>query len=77
MIQIINYAPLWETMKSKNITTYALREKHNINSATIYRMKNSRAVSLNTLDDLCHILDCEIEDIIKHVKEDKGPGLNQ
>ena len=56
-------------MKRKSVTTYALREKHNINPATIYRMKNSRAVSFNTLDDLCKILNCEIEDIIKHVKE--------
>jgi len=35
---MITYAPLWETMKRKGITTYTLREKHNISGETIQRL---------------------------------------
>jgi DNA-binding Xre family transcriptional regulator len=60
---MISYAPLWETMKRVGATTYTLREKGNISSSTVRRMQKGESVSTNTLDALCKILDCHIEDI--------------
>lgn len=68
---MISYAPFWETLKRKNITTYTLREKCDINPNTITRMKKNKYLSMRTIEDLCKILDCRIEDIAEYVPDDK------
>lgn len=66
---MISYEPFWQTLKVKNVSTYVLREKHNISPNTLTRMKNNRYLSMRTIEDLCKILDCEIGDIVKYNKE--------
>ena len=61
---MISYAPLWETMRQKKATTYTLQVKGEISSSTIRRLKAGESVSTNTLDALCKVLDCGIDDII-------------
>ena len=67
---MISYAPLWETMKRKNATTYALQVKGEISSSTVRRLKANESVSTNTLDALCRILDCELDDIIAYLPDE-------
>ena len=61
---MISYAPLWETMRQKKATTYTLQVKGEISSSTIRRLKAGESVSTNTLDALCKVLNCGIDDII-------------
>ena len=65
---MISYEPFWKTLKSKNVSTYALREKHNVSPNTLTRMKNNKYLSMRTIEDLCRILGCDIEDIVKYNK---------
>ena len=65
---MISYAPLWDTLKRKGISTYALIHKHGISSATIARLKKGAGISTAKLDDLCAILDCRVEEIIVYIK---------
>ncbi len=65
---MISYAPFWQTLKKKGITTYALIHQHNISSATIDRMKKGNGISTAKIDDFCEILDCRVEDIIQYEK---------
>jgi len=65
---VISYAPLWETMKRKDATTYTLQVKGGISSSTVRRLKAGESVSTNTLDALCAILDCDLSDIIVYEK---------
>lgn len=67
---MISYAPLWETMKRKNATTYTLQVKGEISSSTVRRLKVNESVSTNTLDALCRILDCELDDIIAYLPDE-------
>ena len=67
---MISYAPLWETMKRKNATTYTLQVKGEISSSTVRRLKANESVSTNTLDALCRILDCELDDIIAYLPDE-------
>ena len=67
---MISYAPLWETMEKKNASTYTLQVKGGVSSSTIRRMKANQSVSSNTLDALCRILDCELHDIAKYVRDE-------
>lgn len=64
---MISYAPLWETMKRQGATTYTLQVKGNISSSTIRRLKKNESVSTNTLDALCNLLNCPLNDIIEYL----------
>ena len=65
---MIVYDKLWETMKEKGITQYALIKKHNISPAQITRLKRNESVSTHTIDIFCNILNCKVEDIMEHKK---------
>lgn len=68
---MISYAPLWETMKRKNATTYTLQVKGEISSSTIRRLKANESVSTNTLDALCKVLKCDTNDIIEFLPDEE------
>lgn len=66
---MISYEPLWETMKRKGITTYTLIKKHSFSKGTLDSLKQGRNISTATLNDLCNILDCKVEDILLHIPD--------
>ena len=66
---MISYKPFYDTLLKKNKTEYELIFKEGISANTLYRMKQGKAITTTTLDTLCFILDCEVEDILVHDKE--------
>ena len=66
---MILYSPFFETLKKKNISTYTLINKYGISSATIDRIKKGGGITTAKLNDLCNILNCNIEDIIIFKKD--------
>ena len=66
---IIHTLSLNKTLYKKNITEYHLIFKEGFSANTIYRIKKGEAMSTKTLDALCYALDCNVEDIIKFIKE--------
>lgn len=65
---MISYQPLFETMQRKNITEYNLIYKQGLSANTIHRIKKGKPITTKTIDELCYILDCNVEDIILHDK---------
>lgn len=65
---MVSYAPLWDTMKQKGVTTYTLIEKHKIQSKTVYNLKHNRNITTATLETLCKILECTPNDILEFVE---------
>ena len=68
---MICYTPLWKTMAEQGATTYTLRFKHGMSHATVQRLQMDMPVSTHTLDKLCTILDCRVEDIIEYDPDKK------
>ena len=66
---MISYEPFYETLFRKNITEYNLIFKQGFSANTLHRMKKGMPISTRTLDALCEVLDCRVEDIIRYVKE--------
>ena len=62
---MISYEPFWATMEEKGFTSYQLIYYWQISSNTLRRMRHNEAISSNTLNELCLILDCSVEDIIR------------
>ena len=61
----ISYEPLWETMRNRGISTYELTIKQEFNKGTLHHLKKGDNVTLETIAQLCEILDCRIEDVVK------------
>ena len=66
---MISYDPLWETMRRKNISTYALIKDYNFSRGTLDSLKHNRNISTATLDDICRILDCRVEDVLVYISD--------
>ncbi len=69
VIRMISYDPFFQTLLKKGVTEYHLIFKEGVSANTLHRMKHGEAISTKTLDVLCFILDCEVDEIIRHVKE--------
>ena len=67
---MISYAPLWKTMRRCGASTYTLQVKGGISSSSIRRMQAGESVSTNTLEALCKILNCKLEDIIEYIPDE-------
>ena len=61
---MISYEPLYKTLKEKGISTYKLINEHGISRSLLDRLKHNRPISTVTLNDLCNILHCRVEDIL-------------
>ena len=72
--EMIIYDKLWKTMKEKNISTYKLIKEYNLSTGQLDRLKKNMSVTTNTLNHLCKILDCRLEDIAEYVEDDEPIG---
>ena len=59
-------------MQERGITQYDLYTKYNMNRAQLHRLRHNQNIETNTLDRLCNISDCNIEDIMTHIKDDNN-----
>lgn len=66
---MIRYDRLWDTMAAKGMTQYRLIKHYNFSAGQIGRLKKNMHVSTHTLDTLCSILSCRIEDILEYIPE--------
>ena len=67
---MIVYDRLWKTMQAKGITQYKLIKEYGISSGQLDRIRKGENINIYTVDTLCRILDCRVEDIIEYVKEE-------
>lgn len=70
MARMIKYDRLWATMKQKNLSQYRLIKDYEIDRAQLHRLRKNMIVKTITIDNLCRILDCNVEDIMEYVPDD-------
>ena len=64
VVLIITYDPLWETLRRKDITKYSFSR------GTLDSLKQNRNISTATLNDLCNILSCKVEEVLVHIPDE-------
>ena len=64
---MISYAPLFETMKKRGVTSYRL-ERMGFSRATYYSIKQVNSVSTNTIDQLCTLLHCTVGEVMEFIE---------
>jgi DNA-binding Xre family transcriptional regulator len=72
---MISYSPFWDTLNASNETTYTLITKHHISSATIDKLRKNKPMNTTTINDLCCILNCKIENIAQYIQSDDDQFL--
>lgn len=72
---MIGYGPFWKTLKTSNETTYTLINKYHISSATIDKLRKNKPLTTTTLNDLCRILNCPLDEIAEYTFSEKDQQL--
>lgn len=70
VIWMIKYDRLWATLKKKNISQNKLMRDYGVDSAQLHRLRKNMVIKTITIDNLCRILDCQVEDIMEYVPDD-------
>lgn len=71
MIWMIKYDRLWATLKKKNISQNKLMRDYGVDNAQLHRRRKNMVIKTVTIDNLCRILDCRVEDIMEYVPDDE------
>jgi len=66
---MITYEPFFETLKRKGISTYKLINDYGFSKGTLDSLRQNRNITMETLNLLCNLLDCDITDIIHFEKD--------
>ena len=68
---MIVFDKLWQTMQQRGVSTYKLRNTYGMDTNTIKRPRLNQNVTTETLNKLCCILRCDLEDIAQYIKDEK------
>ncbi len=71
VIAIISYEPFWKTLKRKDVTQYRLIKDYGFSTGTLDALRKNKSITLNTLHDICEMLDCEITDVVEFVRSEE------
>lgn len=66
---MISYDNLWITMNKKGVSQYTLIKKYHVSAGQLSRLRKNSYVSTHTIDMLCNILNCGVEDIMTHIND--------
>ena len=72
---MISYDPFYKTLKEKGISTYKLINEYRISRSLLDRLKHNKPISTVTLNDICTILHCRVEDVLLFIED--NPENNQ
>lgn len=72
---MISYAVFWNTLQESSESTYSLIKDHHISSSTIDKLRNNKPLNTTTINDLCRILNCRVQDIMEYVPSDEDQVL--
>lgn len=65
---MIDYTPLWGTMKAKGITQYHLLQ-NGIDNKTLDSLKKNKNITMLTLEKLCRIIGCTPNDVVRFIEK--------
>ena len=67
----ISYDKLWKLLIDKKINNTQLFKKADISTNSMAKLGKNETVQVETLVKICNVLNCDIEDIVEFIKEEK------
>lgn len=68
---MITFEPFWRTLREKNVSVYELLDKRGFSHGTYDSIKKNKNVTLNTINQLCRILDCNVSEIVEYRRDEE------
>ena len=68
VIVIIDFSPLWKTMKEKRVSQYKLLQS-GIDNKTLDKLKKNSNITLKTLEKICKTCDCTPNDVVNFIDD--------
>lgn len=65
---MISYQPFWNTLRNSGESTYTLIKNHRISSSTIDKLRKNKPMNTTTINDLCRILHCRVEEVMEYIE---------
>lgn len=72
---MISYRPFWATLRASSESTYTLIKKHHVSGSTIDKLRNNKPLNTTTINDLCRILHCSVENVMEYIPSDEDQIL--
>lgn len=72
---MMSYRRFWETLRVSDESTYTLIKNHHISSSTLDKLRKNKPLTTTTLNDLCRVLNCRVEDIVEYIPSDADQKL--
>ena len=67
--------PLRLHLRSSGESTYTRIKNHHISSSTIDKLRKNKPITTTTINDLCRIFGCNVENIMTYVVSDQDQIL--
>ena len=64
---MIVFDKLWVTMKEKGVSQYKLIKDYKFSSGQLDRLRKNENVNTYTLNQLCEMLDCTLDEIAEYI----------
>lgn len=68
----VDYSKLWKQCIDKRITKMQLKEAAHISYNAVAKMGKNEPVSLDTLEKVCRVLECNVGDVMEFDIDKKG-----
>ena len=72
---MISYAPFWKTLRDSGESTYTLIKNYHISSSTIDKLRKNKPLNTTTVNDICRILSCRVEDVLEYIPSEEDQSL--
>ncbi len=69
---MISYNNLWNVLKMRGISQYALIKDYHISPGQLTRLKRNESVSTHTIETFCRILRCPVSAIMEYLEDETG-----
>jgi len=72
---MIKYDNFWKTLKNSQESTYTLIKNHRVSSSTLDKLRKNKPINTTTINDLCRILRCRVEDVMTYEPSEEDQKL--
>lgn len=69
---MIKFDRLWKKMNEQGLSQYKLIKEYGFSSGQLDRLRKNENINTFTLNKLCSILNCKLEDIAEYIPEDEN-----
>ena len=64
-----SYKPLWKLLIDRDMTKKRLMQETGISKSTMDKMARGEQVSMDIIDRICKLINCDIENVIEHLHD--------